>query len=169
MQAKAGDFARARKSAEAIPAVHREDFPGPSDGFYDAIRPVAFARIARERAEAGDRSNVEAEFREALDAARAIRDVGDKSVALMVIGRERARLGEEAAALAVLGEVEPLVLTLPEPRRSRSLAMIVAARINAGATPWPAPAPSVGAIRSYPEEREAERLAGHRRGPPESR
>ncbi|WP_435009096.1 M56 family metallopeptidase [Tundrisphaera lichenicola] len=158
LQAKAGDFAGARKTAEAIPAVHCEDFPGPSDGFYDAIRPVAIALIARERAEAGDRSNVEAEFREALDAARAIRDVGEKSVALMVIGRERARLGDKAAALAVLDEVEPLVVKLPEPRRSRSLAMIVSARINAG--DLAGAGASAGAIRSYPKSEKLNALRG---------
>lgn len=149
LQAKAGDFAGAGKTAGAIPVVRREDFPGPSDGFYDAVRPVALALIARERAEAGDRSHVEAEFQEALDAARAIRDLGEKTIALMVIGRERARIGDRAAALAVLGEVEPLVMTLPEPRRSRSLATIASARIAAG--DLAGAATSVKAIRPYPK------------------
>ena len=158
LQAKAGDFAGARKTAEAIPVVHREDFPGPSDGFYDAIRPVAFVLIARERAEAGDRSRVEAEFLESLDAARAVRNAGEKTVALMVIGRERARLGDEAAALTVLGEVEPLVATLPEPRRSRSLATITAARINAG--DLAGAAASAESIRSYPKDEKLNALRG---------
>ncbi|WP_435021787.1 M56 family metallopeptidase [Tundrisphaera sp. TA3] len=165
LQAKAGDFAGARETAGAIPALHREDHPGPSDGFYDAIRPVTFALIAREQAEAGDRSRVEAELRGALDEARAINNRGEKTVALMVIGREMARLGDRAAALAVLGEAESLVGTLPEPRRSRSLAMIVTERIHAG--DLAGAAASMTAIRSYPRSEKLNALRGiaeaHRR------
>lgn len=149
LQAKAGDFDGARKTVGMMPSIRREDYPDPNDGFYDAVRPVTIALIARERAQAGDRARAEAEFQEARDAARAIANAGEKTVALMVLGRERARIGDRAAALDVLNEVEPLVQNLPEPRRSRSLAMIVDARVKAGDLPGATAA--ADAIRSYPK------------------
>ena len=55
LQARAGDVPGALATARSIPDVKRSDFPGPSDGFYDAVKPVTFALIAGRQAEAGDR------------------------------------------------------------------------------------------------------------------
>ena len=56
LQAKAGDFAGAFGTAKSIPTIKREDFPGPSDGFYDAIKPSTLAIIADLQYQSGEKA-----------------------------------------------------------------------------------------------------------------
>ena len=132
LQAKAGDFAGATRTAEATPALKRSNFPGQADGFYDSVRPATFALVAREQAENGDRAGAESLFRVALAETQAITDEGEKVIASLVIARERARIGDRPAALQLLAEITPTAKDFAEPRRSRSLAMIVEYQIAAG-------------------------------------
>ena len=60
LQAKAGDFAGARQTADSIPKIKRGDFPGPSDGFYDAIKPGILALMARAQFDAAIKRTREA-------------------------------------------------------------------------------------------------------------
>ena len=59
LQANAGDFAGARQTADSIPDVKRADFPGPSAGFYDAIKPSILAMISQHQFDAGDKAGRE--------------------------------------------------------------------------------------------------------------
>ncbi len=47
LQAKAGDFAGALQTIDSMPDIARRQFPGPSDGFYDAIKPATLAKVGR--------------------------------------------------------------------------------------------------------------------------
>ena len=74
LQAHAGDFTGARRTAEQIPNIKRSDFPGPSDGFYDAIKPATLAINARLQHEAGDKAGASEGFRQAIGADSGNRD-----------------------------------------------------------------------------------------------
>ena len=56
LQAKAGDFAGATATAESIPTIKRYDYPGPSDGYYDALKPGMLAIVAQFEFAAGEKA-----------------------------------------------------------------------------------------------------------------
>ena len=62
LQAKAGDFAGARRTIDSMPSIKRGEFPGPSDGFYDAIKPGVLALIARLQFDAAIRAGRAKDF-----------------------------------------------------------------------------------------------------------
>ncbi|QEH39252.1 Regulatory protein BlaR1 (plasmid) [Aquisphaera giovannonii] len=131
LQARAGDVAGALATAESSPDLRRADFPGPSDGYYDALKPVAFALVASAMADAGDADSAASTFAKAEVLARAIGDEGQKIVAQIVIAEQEAS-SRRSAALAVAGEAIATALMQPEPRRSRALTMLAAVQIGVG-------------------------------------
>jgi len=147
LQARAGDIAGGLATARSIRALKRSDFPGKSDGFYDAVKPVTFALIAGAQAKAGDPSAVET-FGEAQSLTRAIAAADQKLVAQIAIARQQAECGRRDAVKAIVAEALPLALTQPEPRRSRVLTMLAEAQVRA-ADP-DAALRTIDAIREYP-------------------
>jgi hypothetical protein len=131
LQAQAGDFAGARQTAESIPSIKRSSFPGPSDGFYDAIKPATLAMNAQIQAEAGDRAGASEAFHRAIELSRVIETGGEKVVAQIVIIEKQIACGEGGSARALLDEAIPFALKQPEPLRSRGLAMLVASQVKA--------------------------------------
>jgi beta-lactamase regulating signal transducer with metallopeptidase domain/tetratricopeptide (TPR) repeat protein len=148
LQAKAGDFAGARQTADSIPKIKRGDFPGPSDGFYDAIKPGILALMARVQFDAGDKSGASEALRQALAMSRAIDAPGQKIVAQIVITQKLIECGDRDSADALLEEAIPFALKQPEPLRSRSLAMLVESQLKTGDTTGATKTTS--AIRGYP-------------------
>ena len=132
LQARAGDFPGALATARSMPDLKRSDFPGPSDGFYDAVKPVTFALIAGVQAEAGEKSAAVATLAEAEALARAIAADDQKLIAQIVMAQKYAACGQLDAARATIAEAIPLALTQPEPRRSRVLTMFVQVQVQAG-------------------------------------
>jgi beta-lactamase regulating signal transducer with metallopeptidase domain/tetratricopeptide (TPR) repeat protein len=148
LQAQAGEFSGARETGHSIPNIKRHDFPGPSDGFYDAIKPATFATNARAHFEAGDKAGASEELRRAIAFSRAIETAGQKLIAQIFISRKQIECGDNDGARALIQEAVPLALQQPEPARSRSLSMFVESQATAGD---PAGAAStIGAIREYP-------------------
>jgi hypothetical protein len=148
LQARAGDFPGALATARSIPELKRTDFPGPSDGFYDAVKPVALALIASRQAEAGDQSAATVTLAEAGAIARAIAAQDQKLVAQTVIAQKQTACGRPGAAKAVIAGAIPLALTQPEPRRSRVLTMLAEAQVQAGDEAGALK--TIDAIRDYP-------------------
>jgi hypothetical protein len=148
LQARANDIPGALATARSIPDLKRSDFPEPSDGFYDAVKPAALALVAGVMAEAGDQSGATAALREAEALARAVQAEDQKLIAQIVIAKKYAACGQRAAAQAVVNEAVPLALAQAEPRRSRMLTMLAEAQVKAGD---PAGAlRTIDAIREYP-------------------
>jgi len=148
LQAIAGDFAGARQTADSIPNIKRKDFPGPSDGFYDAIKPATLAINARLQAEAGDKVAASEGLRQAISLSRAIETAGQKIVAQILIAQKQIERGDQDGARALIQEAIPFALTLPEPVRSRSLAMLVESQVTVGDAAGAAK--TANAIRDYP-------------------
>lgn len=148
LQARAGDIPGALATARSIPTLRRSDFPGPSDGFYDAVRPVALAMIANVQAAAGDRAGASATLGEAEAIARPIAADDQKLIAMGVIAMQRAELGQADAVRTIVGRCRPLALAQTEPRRSRVLLMLAEAQIKAGDEPGALE--RIDAIRDYP-------------------
>jgi beta-lactamase regulating signal transducer with metallopeptidase domain/tetratricopeptide (TPR) repeat protein len=148
LQASAGDFVGARQTADSIPNVKRKDFPGPSDGLYDAVKPATFAINARLQAEAGDKVGAREGLHRALALSHAIETPDQKIVAQIVIVQKQIDCGDLVGAKALLVEVIPFALGQSEPARSRSLAMLIESQAKvgdvAGATK------TATAIRDYP-------------------
>ena len=125
LQAKAGDFVGAIASAESIPDIRRKDFAGPSDGFYDAVRPATLAFVAGEQAAAGDEPSAALTFGRALAEARSVETPAEKVVAFIVIAQQQAGANRKAAALATVGEAPPngtrpsRAETIPQPGDGR--------------------------------------------------
>jgi len=148
LQAKAGDFTGARQTADSIPNIKRKDFPGPSDGFYDAIKPATVAINARLQAEAGDKVGASEGLRQAISLSRSVETADQKMVAQIVIAQKQIECGDHDGARALIQEAIPIALTLPEPLRSRSLAMLVESQVKAGDAAGATRTTS--AIRDYP-------------------
>lgn len=148
LQAKAGDFPGSLVTAESIPDLQRSDFPGPSDGYYDAIRPATLALIARLQLGAGDRASGRAGFRRARALCQAIPTEGEKIIAQIVIARQLAEAGEAAEAGTLRDEAVVLSLRQSEPRRSRCLAELTQLHLDAGDAPGAVR--TAQAVRSYP-------------------
>jgi tetratricopeptide (TPR) repeat protein len=132
LQAKAGDFAGARQTIDSIPDIKRSHFPGPSDGFYDAIKPGILALVARVQSDAGDKAGASDGLRQAVALSRTIEAPVQKIVAQIVIGRTEIECGGRGNARSLVDEVIPLALRQPEPLRSRSLAMLVESQVSLG-------------------------------------
>ena len=157
LQARAGDTAGALATARSIPDLKRSDYPGPSDGFYDAVKPVAIALIAGVQAENGDRTVATVTLGEAESLARSIASPDQRLIAQIAIAQKWTACGRPDAAKAVVAEELPLALSQPEPRRSRVLAMFADAQTQAGD---PAGALStIDAIREYPGLEKARALS----------
>ncbi len=135
LQAKGGDFAAARETALSIPTVRRADYPGLADGFYDAIKPVTLALIAKERAQADTTKNAHGEaedlIRQAAGLARAVATPEQKAVALIVIAQAASGV-EWGLASSLIGEAKTAALSVKEPVRSLALAMVVDLEADAG-------------------------------------
>src|SRR5262249_50286383 len=130
-QARAGVVDDALATARSIPELKRSDFPGPSDGFYDAIKPATFALIAAAQAEAGDRAAAAVTLDQADALARAVAADDQKLIARIVIAQKNVACGRRDVAKAVIAEAIALALTQAEPRRSRVLAMLAEVQSSA--------------------------------------
>ncbi len=126
LQAKLGDFADALATARSIPALERGKFRGWADGFYDAIKPVALAYVAKVQAKSKDAGPGAAGiYHEAIDAARLIKTPEQKAVALVAIAEALRDSGLAAESLTVVDEAKTAALACKEPARSLALVMIV--------------------------------------------
>ena len=132
LQAKAGEFAAARQTADSIPDVKRKDFPGPSDGFYDAIKPATLAILARLQADAGNRAAATEGLNRAVALSRAIEAADQKIVAQIEIARNQLGCGYQAEARRLIRETIAVALEQAEPLRSRGLAMLAELQVKAG-------------------------------------
>jgi beta-lactamase regulating signal transducer with metallopeptidase domain len=148
LQAKAGDFAGARHTIDSIPTIKRSEFPGVSDGFYDAIKPGILALMARLEFDAADKAGASMGLRRALSLSRAIEAPDQKIVAQIVIARTEIECGDHDNARTLLNEVIPFALGQPEPLRSRSLATVVENQVKLGDIVGAKK--SAGEIRDYP-------------------
>ena len=157
LQARAGDVAGALATARSIPELKRSDFPGPSDGFYDAIKPVTFALIAGAQAEAGDRAAAAGTLDQAEALARAVAAEDQKLIAQIVIAQKDVACGRRDAAKAVVADAVALAQTQPEPRRSRVLTML--AEAQASADDADGALETIAAIRDYPGLEKARALS----------
>ena len=128
--------------------MRRSDFPGPSDGFYDAVKPVTFVLIAGMQAEAGNRSAATATLGEAESLARSITSEDQKLIAQIAIAKKGVACGRRDSARAIVAEAIPLALSQPEPRRSRVLTMIAEAQVQTDDAN--AALRTIEAIRDYP-------------------
>lgn len=132
LQARAGDFAGALETAESIPNVRRADYPGPNDGFYDAIKPATFALIAAVQAEAGDGNGASASFAKSKALTAKVEAEDQKLIAQIVLSDKLISSGRAADAREILAEAFPLAAAQPEPRRSRALCMLVENQLKTG-------------------------------------
>ena len=132
LQANIGDFVGARHTANSIPDIKRAEFPGPSDGFYDAIKPAMLATIAQHLFDAGDKVGPSECLRQAIAQAWAIETADQNVVAQIVIAQKQIECGDRDGARDLLKEAIPFALAQNEPLRSRSLAMFVECQVRAG-------------------------------------
>ena len=146
LQAQAGDFAGARQTADSIPNIKRADFPGPSDGFYDAIKPATLAINARVQHESGDKPGATEGFRHAIVLSRAVETADQKLIAQIFITQKQLECGDREGGSALVQEAIPVALNQSEPARSRSLSMLVESQAKAG--------DPNGAVRTIREIRE---------------
>ena len=148
LQAKAGDFAGARLTSDLIPTIKHRDFPGPRDGFYDAIKPGVLALIAQLQMDIGDKAGASEGLRRAVAMSHAIEAPGERIVAQIAITQKLIECGDRDIARTLLDEAISFSLEQPEPLRSRSLAMLAESQVNAGDTAGATKTTS--AIRDYP-------------------
>jgi beta-lactamase regulating signal transducer with metallopeptidase domain/tetratricopeptide (TPR) repeat protein len=154
--AKAGEHNAALEVAEAVPALSRRDNPGPSDGFYDSVKPATFALVAARMTRAGDRARAAEAFGRSLSLARAIESPGERLIALIVLAEAYADTGNRAATITVVREGTEVAKSVPEPRRSRGLDMLIRARLRAG--DQAGAAPMVDSLRDDPGVEKAHAL-----------
>ncbi len=148
LQARAGDIPGALATARSIPTLRRSDFPGPSDGFYDAVKPAALAMIASVQTASGDRAGASTTLGEAEAIARPIAADDQKLIVMGMIAMQRAELGQLDTVRAIVGRCRPLALAQAEPRRSRMLLMLAEAQVKAGDESGALEL--IDAIRDYP-------------------
>jgi beta-lactamase regulating signal transducer with metallopeptidase domain/tetratricopeptide (TPR) repeat protein len=132
LQARTGDFVGAIRTTESIPIIKRKDFPGPSDGFYDAIKPGTLAIIAQLQFEAGEKAGASERLREAVTLSRAIEAADQKLVSQILIIRKQVECDELDPATAFLREAIAFAQRQPEPLRSRGLAMLSRSQVKTG-------------------------------------
>ena len=130
LQARAGDFPGALATARSMPDLKRSDFPGPSDGFYDAVKPVTFALIAGVQAEAGEKSAAVATLGEAEALARAVAAEDQKLIALSRDRPERRHLRPSRCRDGSRRRGDP-----PRPHPARAAAIPGADHVRAGPGP----------------------------------
>jgi beta-lactamase regulating signal transducer with metallopeptidase domain/tetratricopeptide (TPR) repeat protein len=148
LQAQAGDFDGAGQTADSIPNIRRRDFPGPSDGFYDAIKPATLAINARLQYAAGDKAGASQGFRRAIALSRVVETADQKLIAQILITQKQIECGDNDGARALVSEAVLFALQQPEPARSRSLSMLVESQTKAGDPDGAAK--TISAIRDYP-------------------
>ena len=148
LQAQAGDFAGARKTADSIPNIKRKDFPEPSDGFYDAIKPATLAINARCQFKSGDKIGASEGLERAIVLSREVETADQKLIAQIFIAQKQIACGDHNGARALVTEAVSFALQQPEPLRSRSLSMLVDSQAMTG-DPGGA-ARTISAIREYP-------------------
>jgi beta-lactamase regulating signal transducer with metallopeptidase domain/tetratricopeptide (TPR) repeat protein len=132
LQAKSGDFGGALQTIDSSPDIAREQFPGPSDGFYDAIKPATLAKVGRLQFEAVNKGGAESTFIRAMTMSRATESADQRIVAQIVIIQELLECGLQEEARALLREAIPFAMQQPEPLRSRGLAMFCKCQVKAG-------------------------------------
>jgi beta-lactamase regulating signal transducer with metallopeptidase domain/tetratricopeptide (TPR) repeat protein len=132
LQAKLGKFADAVRTTESIPAIKRKDFPGPSDGFYDAIKPATPAIVAQLQFEGGEKARGHERLLQAVRLSRAIETADQKIVSQIVIIRKLLGCHDLESAKTMLTESISLARQQPEPFKSRSLVLLLEAKIQAG-------------------------------------
>ena len=148
LQARAGDVPGALATVRAIPDLKRSDFPGPSDGFYDAVKPAAMALVAGLQGGADDRAGAAVTLDEAEALARAVAADDQKLIAQIVIAAKWASCARPDSAKATIAEALAVALNQPEPRRSRVLTMLAEDQIQAGDRAGALR--TIDAIRAYP-------------------
>jgi beta-lactamase regulating signal transducer with metallopeptidase domain/tetratricopeptide (TPR) repeat protein len=148
LQAKAGDFAGANRAVEAMPSIKRKDYPGPSDGFYDAVKPCTLAIIAKLQFDGGEKASAGARLLEAKILTGAIEAADQKVVSQIVIVRKLIDCNDLNLAGSLLRESLALAQQQPEPLRSRSLAMLALSQHKAGDAAGAIL--SIRSIRNYP-------------------
>jgi beta-lactamase regulating signal transducer with metallopeptidase domain len=157
LQARSRGFREALETAQSIPDLKRADFPGPSDGFYEAVKPATFALIAGIISESHRkdrdvpvyfRANATSALAHAVVLAGAIGADDQKLIAQIVIAQQHAERGNLKAAQAVATDALALALTQAEPRRSRVLTVLAEVLVKAGDNA--AALRLVDAIRDYP-------------------
>ena len=115
LQAKANDFGGALQTVESIPDITRQQFPGPSDGFYDAIKPATLAKVGRLQFEAVNRGGAASSFSRATTLSRAIKSADQKIVAQIVIIDELFQCGFQEQARALRAKPSRLQASNPSP------------------------------------------------------
>jgi beta-lactamase regulating signal transducer with metallopeptidase domain len=148
LEAKAGDLAGAIRAVEAMPSIKRSDYPGPSDGFYDAVKPCTLAIIAKLQFDAAEKASAGAKLLEAQILTRAIEAAEQKLVSQIVIVQKQIDCDDLNAARALLREPLSLSRKQPEPLRSRSLAMLSLSQYKTGDTTGALE--TIRSIRNYP-------------------
>jgi tetratricopeptide (TPR) repeat protein len=148
LQAKAGDLAGAIRAVEAMPSIKRGNYPGPSDGFYDAIKPCTLAIIAKLQFDAGEKASAGARLLEAKILTKAIEAADQKLVSQIVIVRKQIDCNDLNAAGILLCDSLALARQQPEPLRSRSLAMLSLSQHKTGDTTGALE--TIRSIRNYP-------------------
>ena len=141
-------FAGAIRTVEAMPNIKRRDYPGPSDGFYDAVKPCTLAIIAKLQFEAGEKAGASARLVEAQILTRGIEAADQKIVSQIVIVRKQIDCNDLNAARALLRESLALAQQQPEPLRSRSLAMLSLSQHKTGDAAGALE--TIRSIRNYP-------------------
>ncbi len=135
LQAKADDFVAARATCLSMPSIKRTDYPGPADGFYDAVKPVTLGLVAETRAKsdpgAASQAEAKALLSQAVALSRAVPTPEQKVVALIAIAQAASGL-ERGLANSLIGEASTVALGLKEPVRSRALTMLVGLQADAG-------------------------------------
>ncbi len=132
LQAMAGKFDDAIRTTESIPAITRRDFPGPSDGFYDAIKPATLAMVAHLQFEGGEKARARERLVQAVSLSRGIETADQRVVSQIVIIRNFIACDDPEAAKSLLTESISLARQQPEPFRSRSLVLLTEVQIQAG-------------------------------------
>ena len=128
--------------------MRRKDFPGPTDGYYDAIKPATLAIVARLQSDAGDRVPVTEGLNRAIALSRAIEAADQKIVAQIVIAQNQLDCGYRTEASHLVREAIAVALQQAEPLRSRGLEML--AELQYKTEDPAAAARTVEAIRDYP-------------------
>ena len=147
-QAINGDPAAAMAVADSIPSLKRGDFPGLNEGFYDSVKPVTYVKIAQCELKAGRRDVAAQTLDKAMKLCEAIVTPGERTVAEIMILDALMACGRDEDARVLLKQAVPRALSLTEPRRSRSLAVLVASQAKLG--DFDDARKTIDAIRDYP-------------------
>ena len=120
LQAKAGDFGGAVDTALTIPPIKRKDYPGPSDGYYDALKPATMALVAQLEYAAGEKARAQTLLQQAVKLTRAIEAADQKVIAQIVIIRKQIECNDLEIARVLVREAISLASEQPEPLRAEA-------------------------------------------------